>query len=197
MKAISYSFVVLLPLIFLVLTTQSGLSQKLKNSSMEGEPQDATMPLGWFGCQEGTTPDICPETWGVDNEPYDGKTYVGLITRPDGSWESIGQRLSEPLVKGDCYNFSIVLAHSDTYAGYDAPTRLRIWLGDSRCNKSTLLGETRAIRHYEWKQYDFRVIPEESYQYIILECYYPVEQFMSAGNILIDRVIGFYKCERS
>ena len=64
----------------------------LTNASFEGEPQDATVPTGWFACELGTTPDILPGFWGVYSESSEGETYLGLITREDGTFESIGQR---------------------------------------------------------------------------------------------------------
>ena len=50
------------------------------NESFEGEPADATMPQGWMGCQEGTTPDILPGYWGVYTHPADGDTYLGPVS---------------------------------------------------------------------------------------------------------------------
>ena len=55
------------------------------NSSFEGEPADATVPQGWMACQEGTTPDILPGYWGVYTYPANGDTYLGLITRGNGT----------------------------------------------------------------------------------------------------------------
>src|SRR5689334_15278944 len=49
---------------------------ELFNPSFEDTPQDATMPQGWTGCKEGTTPDILPGFWGVYTPPSDGQTYV-------------------------------------------------------------------------------------------------------------------------
>ena len=69
----------------------------LNNASFEGVPQDATTPSGWQECELGTTPDILPGFWNVYTEASDGETFIGLITRDDGSFESIGQRLSSPL----------------------------------------------------------------------------------------------------
>ena len=101
------------------LSVQSSLSGQifLDNASFEGEPQDATTPVGWLPCERGTTPDILPGPWGVYQEASDGDTYVGLITRDDGTWESIGQRLKQTLQPKDCYTFFLDLAHSNTYAG--------------------------------------------------------------------------------
>ena len=112
----------------------SGLQAQiyLNNASFEGEPQDATVPVGWFPCARGTTPDILPGPWGVTTESSDGDTYVGLITREDGTWESIGQRLKSPVKPRECYTFTLDLAHSDTYSGYNNPLKLRIWGGETK-----------------------------------------------------------------
>jgi hypothetical protein len=117
----------------------------LSNPSFEGEPIDATVPKGWLPCKEGTTPDILPGFWGVYNEPADGRSYMGLITREDGTWESVGQKLEAPLEKGGCYTFTCELAHSNTYAGYNIPLKLRIWGSATPCGKQELLAETKTI----------------------------------------------------
>ena len=55
-------------------TGQLGLGQiLLDNPSFEGEPKDATTPIGWLECEKGTTPDILPGFWGVYLQPYDGR----------------------------------------------------------------------------------------------------------------------------
>ncbi|MCB0682774.1 MAG: hypothetical protein KDC32_18010, partial [Saprospiraceae bacterium] len=58
----------------LLLGSVSGIAQiPFQNPSFEGdEPQDATVPAGWFPCKEGTTPDILPGVWGVHTEPAEG-----------------------------------------------------------------------------------------------------------------------------
>ena len=66
----------------------------LRNPSFESDaPQDATMPSSWLGCNMGTTPDILPGFWGVMQEASDGNNFLGLITRRDGTYEAIAQRL--------------------------------------------------------------------------------------------------------
>ena len=56
-----------------------------QNASFEGEPQDATVPIGWLACEPFTTPDILPGFWGIFQEASEGETYVGLITRENGT----------------------------------------------------------------------------------------------------------------
>ncbi|HMP31950.1 MAG TPA: hypothetical protein PKD85_20265, partial [Saprospiraceae bacterium] len=40
-------------------------------------------------------------------KPVDGNTYLNLVTRGDGTYESIGQSLMQALIKDKCYKFYI------------------------------------------------------------------------------------------
>jgi hypothetical protein len=171
----------------------------LVNPSFEGdEPQDATVPAGWHACKPGTTPDILPGVWGVYHEPADGETFVGLITRSDGTWESIGQRLSAPAVPRECYTISLDLAYSDTYAGYNNPIKLRIWGGASKCGKAQLLAESPLIDHEDWSTYTFQFTPKEPIYYLIFEAFHSDEpDFSHMGNVMIDHVRPIKVCIRA
>ncbi len=187
----------------LILLCQSfchnGFSQyiELMNSSFEGEPSDATVPQGWMACKEGTTPDILPGFWGVYNDPSDGDTYVGLITRQNNTWESIGQRLTANLEKGKCYTWSLDLAHSDTYSGYNNPIRLRIWVSKLKCQKDQMIYESPLIEHLDWRTYQFRFIPYSDSRYILIEAFHSEQPFQYKGNILIDRVRPITACDKT
>ena len=170
---------------------------ELFNASFEGEPQDATVPQGWLPCKEGTTPDILPGYWGVYTEPSDGETYVGLITRSNNTWESIGQRLTAPLVKDGCYDWAFDLAHSDTYSGYNGPIRLRVYLGKTKCQKDQMIYESPLIEHLDWKTYTIRFTPTEEYRYILLEAYHNEDPVSYEGNILLDRLRVIKLCEKT
>ncbi len=183
-------------LAFFILSTQL-IGQRLNNASMEGEPLDATMPDGWHACQDGTTPDIMPGPWGVEEEPYDGYSYVGLITRPNGTWEAIGQRFSIPLKANSCYDMSIVAAHADTYAGYNSSGRMRVWLGKTKCDYNQLILDVKQLMHLDWKNYPIRFTTEEEMHYIIIESYHPAGERASSGNILIDRISMPVSCNRT
>jgi hypothetical protein len=189
-----------LPVIFLFAishATAVGQPARLLNPSFEGEPRDATIPRGWYQCEKGTTPDILPGPWGVYLEAEAGETYLGLITRENGSWESIGQRLSKPLEKDECYYFTLSLAHSDAYMGYDQPIMLRIWGGKSKCARTQLLGESERIGSTEWKTYSFDFTAEEKMKYIIIEAYHSDAEFSYRGNILVDNISAIRKCGRT
>jgi len=170
---------------------------ELSNASFEGEPRDATVPQGWMACKEGTTPDILPGFWGVYNDPSDGDTYVGLITRQNNTWESIGQRLTATLQKGSCYTFSIDLAHSDTYSGYNKPLRLRIWASKLKCMKDQMIYESPLIEHLDWKSYQVKFTPNSDYRYILIEAFHSAEPFQYQGNILVDRIRPIQSCDKT
>ena len=170
----------------------------IENASFEGEPQDATMPQRWHSCKKGSTPDILPGFWGVNLRPYDGDTFLGLITREDGSYEAIGQQLAAPLKANECYTFSIRLARSKTYAHYGTPIRLRIYGGISRCERNQLLEESPTIINTDWKEYKFSIIAKADYNFVIFEAFYAKGiSFSYRGNILIDDISVWKKCPRA
>ncbi len=171
---------------------------RLDNPSFEGTPQDATTPIGWLPCGENSTPDILPGSWGVYNEPSDGNTYIGLITREDGTWESIQQQLRKPLKLDECYSFSLDLARAATYNTYNIPVKFQLWGGTKKCSKQQLLAETSVIRHTSWKTYNFEFTPQKDYDYVIFEARYANGiYFAYKGNLLLDRCSAFKRCVRA
>ena len=188
-------------ILFFFLTLQLQAQYKttilINNASFEGEPQDATVPVGWFECAPGTTPDILPGPWGVHLESSEGDTYMGLITRRDGSYESVGQRLSKTLKAKECYAFTLDLAHSETYSGYNAAIKLRIWGGKTHCAKDQLLKETDFIKNTDWETHSVRFSPKQDINYIIIEAYYKDGRFSHQGNVLIDNISPIKSCIRA
>ena len=185
-------------LTLLLVGTLAAQDIRLANPSFEDEPADATMPQQWSSCKRGSTPDILPGYWGVYMEPTDGETYVGLITREDGSYESIGQKLTSPFLENECYKFTLDIARSNTYANYNLPIRLRIWGGTTRCSRDQLLMETKTIKHLDWQTYPLQFTAKKTYPYIIIEAYYAKGvYFPYNGNILLDNFTVFKKCPRA
>lgn len=182
----------------LFLATSSYAQINLENPSFEESPQDATVPTNWHACKKGTTPDILPGFWGVHKEASEGETYIGLITRDDGTWESIGQRLKAPLRVGECYTFSMDLARSDSYAGYTLPLKLSVWGGTTRCKKRQLLASTATIKHTDWQTYQLAFYPKYTINYIIIEAQYmDGVLFEYKGNILVDDLSPIKSCQRA
>lgn len=170
---------------------------RMLNASFEGEPRDAAIPRGWLICKDGTTPDILPGPWGVYTEPSHGRTYLGLITRENGTWEAIGQRLTEKLNKDRCYELSLDLARSDSYSGYNDPVKLRIWIGKSKCDRTQLIYESDFVRNTEWVRHSFNFVPKSDAQYILIEAHYRDGTFSHKGNILVDNISPILQCGRS
>lgn len=166
------------------------------NPSFEDTPADATTPHGWHKCNESTTPDILPGFWGVYTESAQGNTYIGMITRSDGSYETIGQRLSKTCKKQECYVASIELAHSKTYTGFNKAIKLQIYLGDSKCNTEQLIFESPIIKHVNWKKYPIKFTPKENYDYIIIRAYHPRNGKPIKSNILIDNFSSIEICPK-
>ncbi len=169
------------------------------NASFEGIPSDATVPVGWFPCQPKTTPDILPGPWGVSTEPSEGETFVGIISRHDGTFESIGQRFEKPLTPDNCYIFSIELARSMTYAGtrYNSPLRLRVWLGETKCDRGQQIYLSDFVENEDWERHIIRFTPEFKANYILLEAFYKDGNFSYEGNILLDNMSAIKKCVRA
>lgn len=170
---------------------------KVKNPSFEDTPSDAIVPKSWTPCQEYTTPDILPGFWGVYKKPTHGNTYMGLITRENGTFESIGQRLSESTKSSECYEFNLQLSYSKIYAGYNKPIYLRIWLGKNMCDRGQLIYQSALINHEQWKKYNVNFKSEKAYRYILIEAFYKEDIFSHKGNILLDQMSTIKLCNRA
>jgi len=170
----------------------------LENTSFEGIPHDAVTPEKWQACGLDSSPDILPGPWGVYQKPTEGNTFLGLITREDNTWEALGQKMPKPFKKERCYKFKVDLSSSPAYAGYSKPTCLRVWIGNSACDRAQLIAISPTIDHYEWKTYEFLFSTEEDYKYIIIECYYKQPSLdYYKGNLLIDNISAFEMCDRA
>ena len=67
----------------------------LQNPSFEGPAGQSRPPMGWTNCgAPGESPvDIQPGSFDVNFPPYNGNTYLGMVTRDIGTYEGISQRL--------------------------------------------------------------------------------------------------------
>ncbi|MCB0596260.1 MAG: OmpA family protein, partial [Phaeodactylibacter sp.] len=126
-----------------------------------------------------------------------GSTYLGMVVRDNDTWEAVSQKLSRPLKRGQCYEFSIDLARSELYislsranneqANYITPAKLRIWGGFGHCDKQFLLDESGMVGKYQWMKYNFKFEPIADFSYITLEAFYETPTlFPYNGNILVD-----------
>ncbi|MEL6925740.1 MAG: hypothetical protein AAFO94_16970, partial [Bacteroidota bacterium] len=91
----------------------AGEAIEMYNPSFEDMPRASRQPRGWLNCgwSDESPPDVQPDTtFAVSQEPYHGKTYLGMVTRDNDTWESIGQRLSKELEPGQKHTERITLA---------------------------------------------------------------------------------------
>lgn len=183
---------------FALLISFSATAQSsFDNPSFEGEAQDATVPAGWVPCARMTTPDILPGFWGVYTEPSDGETFVGIITRSSGTFESFTQRISQPLNPKTCYRFSVDLAHSRTYAGYNGKIKLKIWGGKKKCQKDQLLYDSGVIDNNIFETHKIEFTPEKKIRYIYFEASFDDSKPKPYnGNLLMDNLSLIVHCGR-
>lgn len=184
----------------------------LQNPSFEDQPRAGRTPQGWADCghSQESPPDVQPYGgFNVTRPAQDGRTYVGLVSRDNKTWEAVAQKLTEPLKKDGCYKFSLHACRSLTYM---SPTRknqsqptnfnkglvLRIWGGNNYCDRAELLDELKeSVEHTDWKEYKFEFSPKNSdYTFICIEAYYKTPTFSwYNGNILIDNASEIFSCE--
>ncbi|MCB0549376.1 MAG: OmpA family protein [Phaeodactylibacter sp.] len=193
----------LLSLLFMatsILAFSQGEAIYLTNPSFEDMPRHSIAPSGWYDCgfPGESPPDVQPNgEFGVTKPANHGATYLGMVVRDNDTWESVSQKLSRPLKRGQCYEFSLDLARSELYislsranneqANYISPAKMRIWGGFGHCDKQFLLDETGLINKHQWMKYNFKFEPIADYTYITLEAFYETPTlFPYNGNVLVD-----------
>ncbi len=197
------SFLIIAILSLLFLTDSYGQTDTvyLSNASFEDFPQASTPPRGWRNCgwASESPPDTHPAgNFEVVKPAFDGATYLGMVVRDNETWESVSQRLSQPLQAGQCYNFTIMLARSELYvsvsqasgqdANYTTPVKLKIYGGFNQCGRDEILGETKEIVNHRWVEYRFKFEPTENFTHITFEAFYKTPTlFPYNGNVLLDK----------
>lgn len=175
---------------------------KLSNPDFEGTPAVSSLPPGWLDCgfPEETPPDTHPGFeagfFNVKQQAQSGRTFIGLVTRDNDTWEATATRLEKSLDPGTCYSFNLYLSRSTDYlsqkkdgntAFFTTPAVFRIWGGSSVCDRRELLGSTSVITHTRWVRYQFTFEPKSKVNYLILEAFYQTPVlFPYNGNILVD-----------
>lgn len=176
----------------------------LKNPSFEDEPKASHVPQGWFyyGPSEESPPDVQPGQYGCTVKPLRGNTYLGMVTRDNGTTESVGQSLPIPLLADSVYDFSVCMATSRGYesfsrltgteTNFSGPVRLRIWGLNLDHEKKALLAESPIVSNRDWIRYRFQIRPPGfDIQVIALEAWYGVPSLLTNGNLLLDNCSAF------
>ena len=169
----------------------------LDNPSFEGLPGFSRVPNGWkdYGADGETPVDTQPGSSGVKAHPYDGDTYISMVTRDNGTNEICGQELDIPLQKGEKYRFELYLAKADTMYSVSRQSGNSIYIyKDIRCKilgytKATdtyrILDVTDLITHTNWKKYSFSLEPKEQVDIIFIQASVK-DDVPIYGNILVD-----------
>lgn len=133
--------------------------------------------------------------WEVSTEPYHLASFLGLVTRPDGSYEGLIQKLRSPLMQDSAYVLSVFLCSHPGYKSFvkdsksalsfNQPTVMRIW-GSHNGDYDELLAKSLPVLHSEWQEYSLDMYPADTYEFLIIEAYYAFDQIPGPGNILID-----------
>jgi len=137
-------------------------------------------------------------------QPQDGSTYLGLVARANGTWESVGQMLVVPLHAGACYSLTVMMAQSDnnksritvtakkgatTVENNFPPARILIWGGLKECERLELLAESIDVTNHAWKAYELILSPHDDYSHIMIEVYYSKSKKEHYnGHVLIDNL---------
>lgn len=168
-------------------------------------PRHSRAPRMWSDCgfPGETAPDVQPDfTFLVSKAAFNGNTYLGMVTRDNDTWESVGQLLTNSLQGNTCYEFTIKLARSLSYystsrttnreANYIQPIKLRVWGGYGMCDKREMLGETPLVENPDWQQFHLKLEPSDNYTHVILEAFYQTPSlFPYNGNLLLDDASAF------
>jgi len=138
--------------------------------------------------------------WEVTQNPLDGKTFLGMVTRKNETTEIISQRLSGVLKKDQCYELKIHLSSDPNYRSpihenrfdtvlFNRPIVLVIWGGTTLCEKRQKLDESPPVDHAQWMEYSFKLQPQSNLNVITLEAFYETPVlFPYCGNILLDHL---------
>ena len=209
-------FALSLAWIFCIQSLQGQDTILLKNPSFEDIPHRGS--LGgpgikmWNDCGSNqfpreSPPDIHPVVengWNVSMQPQEGSTYLGLVVRENGSWESVSQQLSLPLLAGRCYSLTAMMTQSGnnkiytpakvkkgahTVENISTPAILLIWGGREDCEKLEILTESSEITNHEWKPYELILSPHGDYTHITFEVFYSKsKEEHYNGHVLIDNL---------
>ncbi len=160
---------------------------------------------GWEICnfENETPPDIQPGQFGCTLAAQQGKSYVGMAGRDNGTFEVIQQVLSQPLKAGVCYRMSVYLAKSSIYSSYSRvtglasnysrPLKLVIWGTSSQLHsscevtKEDWLTESLPIHNDQWRKYIFYIQPPKDVYTLIFSAGHVVQKPYN-GNLLIDNI---------
>lgn len=168
-----------------------GISQEyIPNPSFEGAIGQAGTPPDWDSCYTASTPNVQPNLYGVYLPPSDGNTYLGLLTRLNGTLEDCYTTLNLPLSKDSCYKFEIDLAYWEYMGNYPYvdPIVIRIFGSDQNCVKDNVLWTSPIIENTNWETFEFIIHnPEYDITELTIETDFAQPNYYK-GYMLLDNI---------
>jgi len=171
------------------------------NPSFEDEPAHSQPPRGWYYCDgpRESPPDTHPGGFfGVSQAPYDGRTYLGMVARDNGTTEGVGQRLPGLLAPGQCYVLSYYATRSTAYESisrttgqpelFDTPVMLQLWGGMHNCDKATLLAQSPVVASTEWEKFQLTFQVQQPFTHLFLKVAHVDGGNFYNGNVLVDQL---------
>ena len=182
---------------------------KIENGSFEGKPKTASIKK-WQSCGFDThTPfDVQPGMLGCTKMPYDGQTYIGMVTRSDKTFEWASQKLTQPLIKGQTYIMTLYATRSNTYKSirmedalnlnltknqrfyeynFNMPCNLIVSGTNDECTRELLLANPVLVQDTNWQKINFKFKPTKDYKYLQLWATHYLKD-STEGNILLDNI---------
>lgn len=190
------------------------IGQEIRDTSIERidllnasfEKADKTgEPNGWENCNfsQSLPPNLQPGSFGCQLLAQQGKFYIGMVARENGSFEAIRHNLLKPLKAGVCYRMSVYLAKSAIYnsknpvtgadTNYIRPLKLTIWgMAGKNEPKCTItpedwLAESLPIHNDGWRKYTFYIQPPKDIHTLVFSANHVVLKPYN-GNLLLDNI---------
>lgn len=182
-------------LICLVFSVNVWTQNYITNPGFEGPDGVEVIPEDWFaGCGVMNTPDTQPGWWNIENKPHEGKSYINLLFKEDGTTESVYQKLAEPLLPDACYLIEIYLAQAcqDSLSGLypynlNHPGDLVIRGSTSYgCSNGQILAKFEQVSNCKWRPYYSVFQADSVINYVYLEFEKGASVFLN-GSVLIDQ----------
>lgn len=178
----------------------------LVNPSFEGEAMAGGIMEwdlnGWEDYGSLLFPDESPPDihdgeglWTNRQPPANGKTYVGLVVRQNGTFEGISQTLAKSLKAGKKYAFSIKLCRPKTHFSptksnmqpslYNFNTPVIFQIYGISGTEVIKLAETSEIKTMKWEKFKFKLKPKVDIESIVLRAYFSYKPYYN-GALFID-----------
>lgn len=185
------------------LPTFAQTSEYFLNPSFEDIPRQNHQPQGWLDCsfQDESPVDVHgsdTEFFGVKEFAAEGETFLGMVTRDNGTYEGVSAKLKQPLQADSLYKLTIWVNQAETYqsisrtsdqiVNYNSPVRLEIWAGPDYCEMTTLFEEYEVHDIGIWTEVTFYFTPDKSYKFLGFYARHIDEYADTNGNLLLDAI---------